>query len=611
MTGEGTGRSGVIGLLASLAIHLSLAAILVWPSGQRLQAGWGEAHAATAGADRLQRSVPSARPRPDTLDSTGQIAAILMPRLADALPVLPDAAGWLDHLWQSTIFAGAAGLLTVVFRRNGAHVRYWLWFSASLKFFVPFAMLPALGRVAWAPPVSSVAILVVWAIGFAAIALIRLRMWRRIRAAVRASTPLELPDVAVPPGVLVRSAPGLLEPGVAGWRRPILLMPADIQRHLTQPQLATIVAHELSHIRRHDNLTAAMHMVAEAIFWFHPLVWLIGARLVDERERACDEDVLRAFGDPPLYAQAILNVCKRYVESPLACVSGVGGSSIARRIDAILRNEVGEALGPVKKIVLGAALVVAVIIPVGAGTLNGPRLRPQNAPQPADVTLDAAARAEVIDGALAALDDGYVFPDVAKKMAEAIRARQQRKEYDAITSGREFAQVLTEHLREVSHDRHLRVDFIQQGPPPPPPPAWGPDARRPAADDPGAPELRLRPRRAAGRQHRLPGPARIHAAGDGWRNGHRSDDVSRQHRRGHRRPASERRRRSDHGRVPHQLSVRAAGGASQRFLFPDVERNPSVVDAALCSGPAVSPTRTSTSSPVRARSRAPRSSPTT
>ena len=137
MTGEGTGRSGVIGLLASLAIHLSLAAILVWPSGQRLPAGWGEAHAATAGADRLERSVPSARPRPDTLDSTGQIAAILMPRRADALPVLPDAAGWLDHLWQSTIFAVAAGLLTVVFRRNGAHVRYWLWISASLKFSIP------------------------------------------------------------------------------------------------------------------------------------------------------------------------------------------------------------------------------------------------------------------------------------------------------------------------------------------------------------------------------------------------------------------------------------------------------------------------------------------
>ena len=52
------------------------------------------------------------------------------------------------------------------------------------------------------------------------------------------------------------------------------------------------------HARRRDNLTAAVHMVVEAVFWFHPLVWWIGARLVDERERACDEEVLRAGQHP-------------------------------------------------------------------------------------------------------------------------------------------------------------------------------------------------------------------------------------------------------------------------------------------------------------------------
>lgn len=44
--------------------------------------------------------------------------------------------------------------------------------------------------------------------------------------------------------------------------------------------------------------------------------------------------------------------------------------------------------------------------------------------QPADITLDAAARADVIDGALRALNDAYVFPETAEKMAQAIRARQ-------------------------------------------------------------------------------------------------------------------------------------------------------------------------------------------
>ena len=91
--------------------------------------------------------------------------------------------------------------------------------------------------------------------------------------------------------------------------------------------------------------------------------------------------------------------------------------------------------------------------------------------QPPDVTIDAATRAEVIAGALDALTTSYVFPDVAQKMVDAIRARHQRKEYDAITSGREFAQRLTEHLREVSGDLHLAVHVTPPGAPPPPPPA--------------------------------------------------------------------------------------------------------------------------------------------
>src|SRR5262249_49484964 len=51
-----------------------------------------------------------------------------------------------NHLWQSTVFALAVAVLTIFFRKSGAHVRYWLWFSASIKFFLPFALLIALGR---------------------------------------------------------------------------------------------------------------------------------------------------------------------------------------------------------------------------------------------------------------------------------------------------------------------------------------------------------------------------------------------------------------------------------------------------------------------------------
>ena len=54
--------------------------------------------------------------------------------------------GLLDHLWQSTLFAGGMGLLTLVFRRNGAGLRFWLWFAASVKFLLPFAALAMLGE---------------------------------------------------------------------------------------------------------------------------------------------------------------------------------------------------------------------------------------------------------------------------------------------------------------------------------------------------------------------------------------------------------------------------------------------------------------------------------
>lgn len=55
-----------------------------------------------------------------------------------------------DHLWQSTAFVCAAGLLTLTLRRQAARTRYWVWLAASLKFLVPFSLLTALGR--WFAP---------------------------------------------------------------------------------------------------------------------------------------------------------------------------------------------------------------------------------------------------------------------------------------------------------------------------------------------------------------------------------------------------------------------------------------------------------------------------
>lgn len=82
-------------------------------------------------------------------------------------------------------------------------------------------------------------------------------------------------------------------------------------------------------------------------------------------------------------------------------------------------------------------------------------------PEQPDLTIDAATRTQVIDATLKRLNDSYVFPDVAKKMEQSIRERIDKKEYDQITSAKQFAATLTKDLQAVSNDKHLRVSIFK------------------------------------------------------------------------------------------------------------------------------------------------------
>lgn len=76
-----------------------------------------------------------------------------------------------------------------------------------------------------------------------------------------------------------------------------------------------------------------------------------------------------------------------------------------------------------------------------------------------DITLDAARRKSVIDGAIAQLKEYYIYPDGAQKMADAVLAHQKAGDYDKITDGSSFAARLTEDMQAVTHDRHLHVNY--------------------------------------------------------------------------------------------------------------------------------------------------------
>jgi bla regulator protein blaR1 len=323
-----------------------------------------------------------------------------------------------NHLWQSTLFAAVASLLALALRRDRAQIRYALWFAASVKFLIPLSLLVMAGShlgprtlpgpaskaitpsriplmveqvsqpfavtvpLAAMPPAQPSfqslipAVLgLQWAAGFLFVAASWWRRWRQIRAALFTATPTASP-LRLPIGIEAMSSPEFIELGVFGVRRPILLLPDGIAGHLTPSELDAILAHELCHIRRRDNLAAAVHMAVEALFWFHPLVWWIGARLMEERERACDEEVLRMGSEPAIYAEGILKICELYSTSPLPCAAGVTGGNLKKRIEEIMTNPAKPSLSAGKKLLLAAGGTLAVILPVLVG-IAGMQLRAQ------------------------------------------------------------------------------------------------------------------------------------------------------------------------------------------------------------------------------------------
>lgn len=322
----------------------------------------------------------------------------------------------LDHLLESTLFALLIGALTLCFARERAAVRYGLWFAASAKFLIPFSLIVKAGEllrweaapavtldVSWAAPVVSSGfqlpavfadmatplsaavaasvgtaptgnlldlestLLVLWAAGSVFLLFRWTLQWRRLHAGGATATRAAM-DLPIP----VHFSRTLFTPALVGVFRPVLFLPEGIAAQLSPKQLAFVIEHELTHWRRRDNMTGAIHMAVELVFWFHPLVWWIGGRLVTERERACDESILAAGNDPMAYADTILEVCRFYVRSPLACTAGMAGANLKDRVERILENTTVSRLSAGKSLLLSSVAAGALLLPIAVGLLTPP-----------------------------------------------------------------------------------------------------------------------------------------------------------------------------------------------------------------------------------------------
>lgn len=365
----------------------------------------------------------------------------------------------LDHLWQSTLFTAVVWLIARAMRTNGARVRYWLWFAASMKFLIPLSLLVSAGEwFAWrtepaaAPPVLSFVIdrvidpvltpaaatlataaaapiaspvtvmpwllLAAWAAGVTFVLISWWRQWLPFRHALDDAHAIDVGAGYNADGLTIMASPSMIEPGVCGIFRPVLLVPEWIGDRLTHGQLRALFAHEHCHVRHRDNLTAALHMAVEALFWFYPVVWWLERRLIEERERACDEYVLHSGCAPHDYAEGILEVCRSATERPPAFVAGVTGSDLKRRIQSILRRERGRPLGVVRVVTLWVCGAAAGVGPLVAGAVNTSAQPRDQSAGITEATFEAASIRRNVSGA-----EGWALNPRPTGQFNAINAR--------------------------------------------------------------------------------------------------------------------------------------------------------------------------------------------
>lgn len=287
--------------------------------------------------------------------------------------------GWtlLHFLWQGTLVGGIYACLRYVMNEASPQSRYLLSLATLgllallpvITFIylmgTPVSIQPIVGIAAGsqgapltpAPltPLDSLTTLLhplvpwtvpVWSLGVALLGFKAFAGWRRARTLVRRPSH-EAPDswqetvlrLAAQVGVRIQVrlmvTARVAVPCVVGWLKPVILLPPAALTGLSTLQLEMVLAHELSHIRRHDYLVNLIQVGVETLLFYHPVVRWVSRDARRERELCCDDCAVHACGDALHYAHALTDLAalRRGETSPAL---GVTGGDLAMRIERLI-----------------------------------------------------------------------------------------------------------------------------------------------------------------------------------------------------------------------------------------------------------------------------------
>ena len=268
--------------------------------------------------------------------------------MSPLLSTLVPALGWalVDFLWQGVLVGVAAYAVLAMLRDARPQARYAVLLAALLAcvllpaaavlravsgtdgatetaFAAGASVSPILfdtgasGGADWRVTVQAYLprLVSIWSLGAALLALrfaLGLAWVGRLRSGGQApgfAWQARLERIAAAVGLAnppaLRLVEGLEGPAVAGWWRPVVLMPAALLARMPADLLEALLAHELAHVRRHDYLVNLLQGAVEALLFYHPVVWWLSRRLRIEREQVADDLALRAIADPRQLARAL------------------------------------------------------------------------------------------------------------------------------------------------------------------------------------------------------------------------------------------------------------------------------------------------------------------
>jgi len=155
-------------------------------------------------------------------------------------------------------------------------------------------------------------------------------------------------------------------PVLAGWWRPVILVPAGFLSGLPPAQVEALLLHELAHVRRHDVLVGRFQAIVETLLFFHPGTWWVSTQVRQTREACCDDLVVQAGSERTTYAQALAALAERAVEGrATAWAPAASDGSLLDRIQRLVVPPEAPSSTAGRRLSIVAAALLMVIVPVG------------------------------------------------------------------------------------------------------------------------------------------------------------------------------------------------------------------------------------------------------